>query len=87
MENKTRVITAHVPVALAKQIDAMAAQMERPRGWIIKQALRDWISYEDWKDKETLKALAAVDTGDMVPHAEIEAWVNSLYTPKRKKKK
>lgn len=35
----TKVLTAHVPLPLAEKVDQMAARLERPRGWIIKQAL------------------------------------------------
>ncbi|SEQ52325.1 ribbon-helix-helix domain-containing protein [Sphingobium sp. YR768] len=35
----TRVITAHVPTDLADQVDALAARLDRSRGWIMKQAL------------------------------------------------
>ncbi len=31
----TRVITSHVPVPLADQVDALAERMERSRGWIV----------------------------------------------------
>jgi predicted transcriptional regulator len=27
-------MTAHVPLALAKKVDQLAARLERPRGWI-----------------------------------------------------
>ena len=39
----TRVLTAHVPSALAKKVDQLANRLERSRGWIIKQALSAWI--------------------------------------------
>ena len=35
----TKVITAHVPLPLAEKVDELAARLERPRGWIVKQAL------------------------------------------------
>ncbi len=78
METKTRVITAHVPLPLAKKIDKMAEQMDRPRGWIIKQALAQWIDDEEYKYQGTLKALAEIDAGKGIPHEEIEAWVKTL---------
>ena len=35
----TKVITAHVPLELADKFEAMAARLERSRGWVMKQAL------------------------------------------------
>ena len=40
---QTKVLTAHVPIALAKQVDQIAARLERSRGWIVKQALAAWL--------------------------------------------
>lgn len=33
----TRVVTAHIPRELAEQIDKLAARLDRPKGWIVKQ--------------------------------------------------
>ncbi len=35
----TRVVTAHIPNELAEQIDQLAARLDRPKGWIVKQTL------------------------------------------------
>jgi predicted transcriptional regulator len=44
---ETKVLTAHVPLPLAEKVDALAARLERPRGWIIKQALAAFIDQEE----------------------------------------
>ena len=44
---ETKVLTAHVPLPLAEKVDEMAARLERPRGWIVKQALSAWIEREE----------------------------------------
>ncbi len=51
----TRVITAHVPVELAEQIDKYAAELDRSRGWIVKQALMRWLSREEEKNRLALE--------------------------------
>jgi len=78
----TKVMTAHVPLALAEKVDEWAARLERPRGWIIKQALADWVADEERRRQLTLEALADVDAGRLVPHARIKAWAESLGTDK-----
>jgi hypothetical protein len=32
---ETKVLTAHVPLPLAQKIDNLAAQLDRPRAWIV----------------------------------------------------
>ncbi len=74
----TRTVTAHIPVELAEQIDAAAERLERPRGWIVKQALMNWVSLEERRHQMILEGLRDVDEGRTVPHEDIEAWVKSL---------
>jgi predicted transcriptional regulator len=74
----TRVITSHVPVPLADQVDALAARMERSRGWIVKQALTAWVEEEEERHRLTLEALAETDAGPGIPHERVKEWSDSL---------
>ena len=74
----TRVITAHVPLPLAEKVDQLAARLERPRGWIVKQALSAWVDMEEERRRLTLEALADVDAGHVVDHQAVQAWADSL---------
>ncbi|MDQ0395401.1 CopG family ribbon-helix-helix protein [Labrys monachus] len=76
----TKVLTAHIPLPLADKIDALAARLERSRGWIIKQALADWIDQEEERDRLTREALADVDAGRVIDHESVLAWAESLGT-------
>ncbi len=78
----TKVLTAHVPLALAKKVDQMATRLERSRGWIVKQALAAWIDQEEERRRLTLEALADVDAGHVIDHQAVQAWADSLDTDK-----
>ena len=78
----TKVLTAHVPMPLAKKVDQMAARLDRSRGWIVKQALSAWINQEEERRKLTLEALADVDAGNVIDHQAVQAWADSLDTDK-----
>jgi predicted transcriptional regulator len=75
---ETKVITAHVPLPLAEKVDEMAARMERPRGWIVKQALSAWVELEEERHRMTLEGLADVDAGRLVDQEDMERWVAGL---------
>jgi len=75
---ETRVLTAHVPVDLAEQVDKYAKSLERSRGWIVKQALADWVFNEEEKDRLTLEAISDMEKNGSVPHEEVAAWARSL---------
>jgi predicted transcriptional regulator len=79
---QTKVLTAHVPLPLAKKVDKLAERLERSRGWIVKQALGAWIEQEEERHRLTLEALADVDAGRVIDHQAVQAWADSLGTAK-----
>lgn len=74
----TRVLTAHIPIDLAEHVDQIAERIDRPRGWIVKQALSAWVSLEEKRHQLTLEGLAEIDAGRVVDHAEVEAWAKKI---------
>lgn len=83
---QTRVLTAHVPADLAKQVDLAASRLERSRGWIVQKALLDWLAHEEIRRQMTLEALADVDAGRVADHETVRAWAESLVSLKPKKR-
>lgn len=79
---QTRVLTAHVPSALAQKVDQLAERIERSRGWIIKQALLAWVEEEEERHRLTLEALEEVESGKGIQHSSVQAWAASLSTAK-----
>lgn len=82
----TKVLTAHVPLQLAKKVDQLAAKLERSRGWIVKQALSAWILQEEERRQLTLEGLADVDAGNVVDHQVVQAWADDLARKKTKRR-
>ncbi|MBI5548800.1 MAG: CopG family transcriptional regulator [Deltaproteobacteria bacterium] len=80
-----RVLTTHVPSALAKEDDSVAERLDRPRGWILKAALEQYLALERTRHELTLEALAEVDAGQTEPHEEVVRWAASL--PKRPRRR
>ena len=80
--SETKVLTAHVPLLLAEKIDQMAVRLDRSRGWIVKQALADWIEREEEYSRLTREGLADVDARRVVGHQAVQAWADSLGTNK-----
>ncbi len=74
----SRVVTAHIPLDLAEQVDMLAARLDRPKGWIVRQALTSWVELEAKRHQLTLEGLADVDSGRVVDHASVVAWAKNL---------
>ncbi|MDQ1814377.1 ribbon-helix-helix domain-containing protein [Massilia sp. CCM 9210] len=77
---ETKVLTAHVPLSLADKVDELAARLERSQGWVIKQALSDWVDQEEARSRQTREAMADVDAGRVHNHQTIQDWADSLDT-------
>ncbi|MGC8535647.1 MAG: CopG family ribbon-helix-helix protein [Rhizomicrobium sp.] len=82
MASDTKVLPAHVPIARAERVEAMALRRERSRGWVMKLALTAWVDQEEERHRMTLEALANVDTGRVIDHQAVQAWADSLDTDK-----
>lgn len=81
---QTRVVTSHLPEDLAEKLDGLAERLDRPKGWIVKEAIASYVALEEDRYRMTLEALAEVKAGRVHGHAEVEAWAHSLGKPKRK---
>lgn len=81
---ETRVVTSHLPAELAEKLDGLAERLDRPKGWIVKEAIASYVALEEERRRMTLEALADVKAGRTHEHAEIEAWAATLSSPKRK---
>jgi predicted transcriptional regulator len=79
----TRVVTAHLPTDLADKLDGLAERLDRPKGWIVKEAIASYIALEEKRHVLTVEALADVDAGRTLDQTEIERWVEGLDKPKR----
>lgn len=77
----TRVVTAHIPIELAEQVDRLATRLNRPRGWIVKQALASWVALEEKRYQLTREGLTDMDRGQVLDHALVEAWARDLDKP------
>ena len=81
---ETRVVTSHLPADLAEKLDGLAERLDRPKGWIVKEAIASYVALEEKRRHLTLEALADVKAGRTHEHADIEAWAAALGALKRR---
>lgn len=73
MADTGRVITANLPTELVCRLDKIAAQIDRSKSWIVRQAVAEWLAEEERRYELTLEALKDVDEGRTIPHEEVLA--------------
>jgi predicted transcriptional regulator len=83
----TRVVTAHLPIDLADKLEGLAERLDRPKGWIVKEAIASYVALEEKRHRLTLEALADVDAGRTLDHAEVELWAEGLGKAKRPRRR
>lgn len=79
---KTQTVTAHIPKELVARVDAMAAFEDRPRGWVVKQALADWVYTAEERHRMLQEAFDDVEAGRLIAHENMIAWAESIGTDK-----
>ncbi len=77
---ETTALTAEIPASLAEKLDDLGKRLERPRQWIVEQALSAWVELEEERHRLTLEGLADVEEGRILDHEAVRAWVDSLDT-------
>jgi predicted transcriptional regulator len=78
MVAETRTLTAQVPVELAQEVDALSEMIERPKQWIIKKALVQFLAREAEKRRLIQEGLDDVAAGRFVSMEQARAWADSI---------
>ena len=81
---ETRVVTSHLPANLARKLDGLAERLDRPKEWVVKQAIASYVALEEQRRCLTMEALADVTAGRTHQHDEVEALADKLGTSKRR---
>ena len=67
------VTTARFDPEIREQLDKMAEQMDRPRAWIIKEAVAQYLERETWYLAEMQKGRDDAEAGWVISHGEMAA--------------
>jgi predicted transcriptional regulator len=86
MGDEGRVVTAKLPTELATRLDDAAERIDRTRSWIIRHAVAEWLAEEQRRHELTLEAMAEVDAGQTLTHAEVLARVEQRKRERREQR-
>lgn len=77
------VTTVRLQAEVERQLEALASSLQRSKGWVINQALSEYIAkqqLEQQRWRQTLEAMESVAQGKVVDASEVHAWLNSWGT-------
>lgn len=69
---QSKVLTLRLESDLADQLDRLADATERSRSFLIAEAVREYVSLNDWQIEETKRALAEAEQGEFASEADVQ---------------
>lgn len=76
----SRSLSFRVAEETANQLDALADSTERPRSWLLEQALEQYLERQNWQVAHIQHGLRELDAGASVDHAKVADWLQSWGT-------
>lgn len=83
----TRLVTARLPTELSDKLDILSKHRNRPRAWIVKEAIASYLALDEARHRLTMEGLADADAGRLIDHTEIEVRVTARIEPKRTRRR
>jgi predicted transcriptional regulator len=74
---KSLPVSVRLQPALNDQLAAIAAAVDRPKSWVIEQAVKDYVALEEWRLAAIDAGLKDADEGRLAAHADVSVWVRS----------
>jgi predicted transcriptional regulator len=78
---KTQQLSIQLETDLNDQVTAIADALDRPKSWVIEQAVKDFVAVQQWQLAAIDEGIKAADAGRLVPHDDVVAWVRSWGQP------
>lgn len=79
--------SVRMPDELMDQLEATATRLRRSKGWIIKDAVREYLEREERRRQrllETQEAMADLDAGRVIDGDAVLEWIDSWGTPEER---
>ncbi|TVQ71085.1 MAG: ribbon-helix-helix protein, CopG family [Oceanospirillales bacterium] len=77
------VTTVRLQAEIERQLESIATRLNRSKGWVINQALTEYIDKQQLEQErwqQTLDAMESVTQGKVVDASEVHRWLNSWGT-------
>jgi predicted transcriptional regulator len=79
--SKTLPVSVRLAPELNKQVTDIAHALDRPKSWVIEQAIKDFVAVQAWHLTAIEEGVRDADAGRVVSHDDVAAWVRSWGQP------
>jgi predicted transcriptional regulator len=73
-------LSFRVPKAKAEQIEQLAKAMDRPKSWLLQEALDAYLDLQAWHVAQIEQGRRELREGKGIPHEKVVAWLESWGT-------
>lgn len=68
-----RAVSVRLDDETLERVSQMADAMDRPRAWLMAQAIKSYVEREDWFIREVEKGRESAEAGRLIDHKDIKA--------------
>ena len=79
-----KVTSIRVDERKLKRLDRLARSIDRPRSWVLGQAIDQYIEHQDWFTREVERGIEQADRGEIIPHDEVMSEVRERLRKRRR---
>ncbi|MBZ5511546.1 MAG: ribbon-helix-helix protein, CopG family [Acidobacteriia bacterium] len=72
MSSEANVLSLRLDPRLKKQLDKLAKATQRSRSFLAAEAIREYVSLNEWQVEEISKALVEADRGEFASEKQVE---------------
>ncbi len=78
---KARSTSIRLEQDLDDQLSSVAERLDRPRSWVIEQAIKEFVELQAWHLAAIDEGIRDADARRVVAHEDVVAWVESWGKP------
>ncbi len=79
--SESRLLNVSIDPELDNRLSSVAETLDRPRSWVVEQAIREFVDLQDWHLAAIDEGIKEADAGKLIPHDDVVAWMESWGTP------
>ncbi len=74
-DTKTVQLGFRVRPEKAKLLEELSRSTDRPRSWLLEQALDSYLDSQAWQIAQIEEGVADADAGRVIPHERVREWL------------
>jgi predicted transcriptional regulator len=79
-----KVTSIRVEERKLKRLDRLARSMDRPRSWVVGQAIDRYLEHQDWFAREVARGVEQADRGELIPHDQVMSEIREKLRKRRR---